>query len=290
MAKIIQLAKDLLKGGNKEDIYPKTIDTAVYITDSSGVQTAATLKHKLSDIDSSIDNLYYNDTKTEGQIRVATDILIGTTQKIPASGNYSGHFQLDKPTKNGYTKTKINDAIEWFKSGKRVLINTLDNKGYFTVINELTIDEVYDTENEEGSKLSAIRMRSAKIIDVLTVEAEDKDETSYYVTLEQVTLAENSELELVKSELPYTVSISDIDTSLPESTLNMLVRKINNGAFIRCKLTHNNSYYYLNLASAEISNNTVTELKFTCSLNNNTCYIVTINVTTNTVITATIPA
>lgn len=29
MAKIMQLAKDLLKGGNKEDIYPKTVDTAV---------------------------------------------------------------------------------------------------------------------------------------------------------------------------------------------------------------------------------------------------------------------
>lgn len=289
MAKIIQLAKDLLKGGSKEDVYPKTVDSAVYITDSNGVQTAVTLKHKLSDVDSSIDNLYYNDTKTEGQIRIATDILIGTTQKIPASGNYSGHFQLDKPTKNGYTKANINDAIEWFKSGKRVLINTLDNKGYFTVINGEAVDEVYDADNEEGSKLSAIRMRSAKVIDVLSVEAEDEDETSYYVTLDQIILAENSSLEAVENKLPYTVSISDTDTSLPEPTLNMLVSRINNGAFVRCKLTHDNSYYYFNLASAEISNNTVTELKFTCSLNNNTCYVVTINVTTNTVIT-TIPA
>lgn len=39
MAKVIQLAKDLLKGGNKEDIYPKTTASAVFVNDYSGNQT-----------------------------------------------------------------------------------------------------------------------------------------------------------------------------------------------------------------------------------------------------------
>lgn len=39
MAKVIQLAKDLLKGGNKEDIYPKTTASAVFVNDYSGSQT-----------------------------------------------------------------------------------------------------------------------------------------------------------------------------------------------------------------------------------------------------------
>lgn len=39
MAKVIQLAKDLLKGGNKEDIYPNTTASAVFVNDYSGNQT-----------------------------------------------------------------------------------------------------------------------------------------------------------------------------------------------------------------------------------------------------------
>lgn len=44
MAKIIQLAKDLLKGGNKEDIYPRTVDSAVYTTDDNNNPTSNTIK------------------------------------------------------------------------------------------------------------------------------------------------------------------------------------------------------------------------------------------------------
>lgn len=51
MAKVIQLAKDLLKGGKKEDIYPKTLDNAVFITNSEGSPTNANLKEKLTEVD-----------------------------------------------------------------------------------------------------------------------------------------------------------------------------------------------------------------------------------------------
>lgn len=50
MAKIIQLAKDFLRGGHKENIYPKTLDTAVLCTDSEGNATDYTLKEALEEL------------------------------------------------------------------------------------------------------------------------------------------------------------------------------------------------------------------------------------------------
>lgn len=54
MAKIMQLAKDLLKGGNKEDIYPKTVDSAVFITDSNNNPTNNTLKGFWANLDETL--------------------------------------------------------------------------------------------------------------------------------------------------------------------------------------------------------------------------------------------
>ena len=55
MAEVIQLAKDLLKGGNKEDIYPKTVDTAVAAETVEGEE-------------STVDQVYLKTANLEGLV------------------------------------------------------------------------------------------------------------------------------------------------------------------------------------------------------------------------------
>lgn len=107
MAKIMQLAKDLLKGGNKEDIYPKTIDAAVYLTDGTGSELSSTLKSKLSTIDAFItshqDNRLYIVTINSEQTEVSADIL--TQLKECVQNGYLIALRLQVYRDNVYTGT-----------------------------------------------------------------------------------------------------------------------------------------------------------------------------------------
>lgn len=87
MAKIIQLAKDLLKGGNKEDIYPKTIDSAVFITDSNNNPTNNTLKGFWTDLDETLGQYMTTDS-------YAPVGIIVTPSKTALSGNDPTFGQL----------------------------------------------------------------------------------------------------------------------------------------------------------------------------------------------------
>lgn len=87
MAKIMQLAKDLLKGGNKEDIYPKTVDSAVFITDSNNNPTNNTLKGFWTDLDETLGQYMTTDSYAPAGIIV-------TPSKTALSGNDPTFGQL----------------------------------------------------------------------------------------------------------------------------------------------------------------------------------------------------
>ena len=87
MAKIIQLAKDLLKGGNKEDIYPKTVDSAVYTTDDNNNPTGNTIKTYFAYLDEELGRYMTTDL-------YAPNGIIVTPSKTALSNNDPTFGQL----------------------------------------------------------------------------------------------------------------------------------------------------------------------------------------------------
>lgn len=124
MAKIIQLAKDLLKGGHKENIYPKTIDTAVAAETIEGEESTvdrvylkeANLENCVNDLSSIKDLLSHKEpnilsievtsgsTESEGDMKPESITLNGVTTDIAAVNaminlilnNYNIKLQLYK--------------------------------------------------------------------------------------------------------------------------------------------------------------------------------------------------
>lgn len=97
MAKIIQLAKDLLKGGHKENIYPKTIDTAVAAETIEGEESTvdqvylkeANLEDRVNDLPS-IKDLLSHEEPNILSIEVTSD-----------SSEFEGNMILESITLNG---------------------------------------------------------------------------------------------------------------------------------------------------------------------------------------------
>lgn len=97
MAKIIQLAKDLLKGGHKENIYPKTIDTAVAAETIEGEESTvdkvylkeANLEDRVNDLPS-IKDLLNHEEPNILSIEVTSD-----------SSEFEGDMILESITLNG---------------------------------------------------------------------------------------------------------------------------------------------------------------------------------------------
>lgn len=87
MAKIMQLAKDLLKGGNKEDIYPRTVDSAVYTTDDNNNPTGNTIKTYFAYLDEELGRYMTTDL-------YAPNGIIVTPSKTALSGNDPTFGQL----------------------------------------------------------------------------------------------------------------------------------------------------------------------------------------------------
>lgn len=107
MAKVIQLAKDLLKGGKKEDIYPKTIDTAV---------SAETVEGE----ESTVDQVYLK-TANLGDVPLIQNLTDRTEVKVLSievtdeSTEYEGDILVNSLTFKGEppTITTVNDIINF---------------------------------------------------------------------------------------------------------------------------------------------------------------------------------
>lgn len=92
MAKIIQLAKDLLKGGNKEDIYPRTVDSAVYTTDDNNNPTGNTIKTYFAYLDEELGRYMITDLYAPVGIIVtpSTTALSGNDPTFGQLVDYAG--------------------------------------------------------------------------------------------------------------------------------------------------------------------------------------------------------
>lgn len=205
MAKIMQLAKDLLKGGKKENIYPKTIDTAV---------SAETVEGE----ESTVDQVYLK-TANIGNVPLIQNLADHTETKVLSievtseSTEYEGDILVNSLTFNGEAPsiTTVNTIINFILGNYNIKLQLYKyNSSRTTKTTVIELDmSTYSSQARivgykflEGKRLLIID----DLVGMITAAMSGHEESTHY---QAISLQSITQMTIDDNPIPPTENIDD---------------------------------------------------------------------------------